>query len=289
MTDGPKTEILEIQKLEIPNFDDIDAHTFENYVNKYQTFDPTSDMVINPFVFIPRIPKKNDGKTYPYDNKRCIVKNCTDNSDELHHQHMFNIFLPIVSFLIGSYNLDRQPEPVSTYIGGVLTILTELLSPVSPSIYKENIDTTMLTQTLESLSSQIPEISEYMKKTRGNRHRSKYTNDKIEHIKSKDDFYEKVMYSDSFVIADFWAEWCSPCHALSPILTDISHEMSDKVKVVKINVDEQEELSQQFKVESMPTLILFKNGQELNRIVGMKDKESLVEAIKSELLTKEVK
>ncbi len=65
--------------------------------------------------------------------------------------------------------------------------------------------------------------------------------------------------------------------------------MSDKVKIVKINVDEQEELSEKFKVESMPTLILFKNGQELNRIVGVKDKESIVEAIKSELLMEEVK
>ena len=121
------------------------------------------------------------------------------------------------------------------------------------------------------------------------RHRSKYSNDKIEHINSNDEFFEKVMYSDTLVIADFWAKWCSPCHALSPILTDISHEMSDKVKIVKINVDEQEELSEQFKVESMPTLILFKNGQELNRIVGVKDKESIVEAIKSELFMKEVK
>ena len=282
-SDEPKTEMTEIPKLEIPNFDDVDAHTFESYVNKHQTFDPTSDMVVNPYVFIPRIGKRTEEKTYPYDNKRCIVKNCTNNSDELHHQHMFNIFLPIVSFLIGSYNLDRQPEPVSTYLGGILTILTELLSPISPSIYKENIDTRMLTQTMDSLSNQIPELSEYMKKTRGNRHRSKYSNDKIEHIHSREEFFEKVMYSDSFVIADFWAEWCSPCHALNPILTDISHEMSDKVKVVKINVDEQEELSEQFKVESMPTLIMFKNGQELNRIVGVKDKESLVEAIKSEL------
>ena len=84
-------------------------------------------------------------------------------------------------------------------------------------------------------------------------------------------------------MVDFWADWCSPCHALNPILLDISHEMSDKVKVVKINVDEQKELATKFKIESMPTLILFKNGQELNRIVGVKDKEFIAETIKSEL------
>ena len=288
MTDEPKTETLEIPKLEIPNFDDSDKHTFENYANKYPKFDPMSDLVIHPYVSIPRVGKK-ESATYPYDDKRCIVKNCTSNSDELHHQHMFNIFLHIVHFLVGAYNFDRQPEPFSTYIGGVLTVLTELLSPISPAIYKENIDTTMLIQAVESLSNQTSELSEYHKKNQMTRHRSKYSNDKIEHINSNDEFFEKVMYSDKLVIADFWAKWCSPCHALSPILTDISHEMSDKVKIVKINVDEQEELSEKFKVESMPTLILFKNGQELNRIVGVKDKESIVEAIKSELLTKEVK
>ena len=85
------------------------------------------------------------------------------------------------------------------------------------------------------------------------------------------------------VLVDFWADWCGPCHALSPILSDISYEMSDKIKIVKINVDKQDELSSRFNVESMPTMILFKNGQEFNRIVGVKDKEYIIETIQQTL------
>ena len=78
---------------------------------------------------------------------------------------------------------------------------------------------------------------------------------------------------------DFWADWCSPCHALNPILKDLSHEMSDIIKIVKVNVDEQELISKRFNIESMPTMVLCADGSEVGRIVGVKDKDSIINEI----------
>ena len=78
---------------------------------------------------------------------------------------------------------------------------------------------------------------------------------------------------------DFWADWCSPCHALNPILKDLSHEMSDIIKIVKVNVDEQQSISEKFNVESMPTMVFCADGNEVSRIVGVKDKDSIINEI----------
>jgi thioredoxin 1 len=282
MTEEPEENIINLSKLDIPNFNDQDATKFlSDNLHSYPNYNPSIDIVIYPYMYIPSRP--NQANPYSYEGKRCIVNNCEGNYTDLHHEHMFHIFSEINQFLINSYNLDRIPEPISTYMAGVLTILTELLSPTSSSFHKDHINTKTIKQTLEILSKQSQAVSTFVKSTGKVKYRPQHKDDKIEHINNLDDFYEKVMYSNTPVLADFWADWCGPCHALSPILSDISYEMSDKIKIVKINVDKQDELSSRFNVESMPTMILFKNGQEFTRIVGVKDKEYIIETIQQTL------
>ena len=84
---------------------------------------------------------------------------------------------------------------------------------------------------------------------------------------TKDNFQEEVLRSDKPVLIDFWAAWCGPCRMVSPLVDEIAGERSD-VKVGKINVDEQPELAQQFRIASIPTLMVFKDGKVANQTVG---------------------
>ena len=81
------------------------------------------------------------------------------------------------------------------------------------------------------------------------------------------------------VLVDFWAEWCGPCRRIGPIVEELAEEFKDKLTVAKINIDEQQEAANKFGVQSIPTLIIFKNGQLAERIVGAVPKETLVDAI----------
>lgn len=92
------------------------------------------------------------------------------------------------------------------------------------------------------------------------------------------DFDKVVLESDKPVLVDFWADWCVPCHALAPIVDDIAQERSE-IKVLKLNIDENRETTLRFKVMSVPTLLLFKNGEVAKRIIGVKSKETLLEEL----------
>jgi thioredoxin 1 len=88
-------------------------------------------------------------------------------------------------------------------------------------------------------------------------------------------FDAEVLESDKPVLVDFWAEWCGPCHAVSPVLDKIASERGDELKLVKVNIDEQPELAQRFGVASIPTMILFKGGEPTNAAVGAQPKSAL--------------
>lgn len=90
------------------------------------------------------------------------------------------------------------------------------------------------------------------------------------------DFKDKVENSNLPVIIDFWAEWCGPCKAMNPVLEEISQEYEGKLSIYKVNVDEEGALASQFGVMSIPTLVLFKNGQEVDRMTGAGPKPNII-------------
>ncbi len=95
------------------------------------------------------------------------------------------------------------------------------------------------------------------------------------------DFEREVIKSDKLVIVDFWAEWCGPCKAIAPLLDEIGRELPDKVKIVKVNVDQEGELAQKYGIYNIPTLLFFKGGEIREQMVGTAAKKVLVEKINS--------
>lgn len=89
------------------------------------------------------------------------------------------------------------------------------------------------------------------------------------------DFDEKVVNAEGAVLVDFWAPWCGPCRRLAPILEEVAAEMGDRLTVLKLNTDENPRTPGQFGVMSIPTLILFKDGKEVDRIIGVMPKNQL--------------
>ena len=88
-------------------------------------------------------------------------------------------------------------------------------------------------------------------------------------------FEQEVLASDKPVIVDFWAEWCGPCHAVAPVLDRIVEERAGEVKLVKINIDEEQALAQRFGVASIPTMILFEGGEPKAAAIGAQPKGAL--------------
>lgn len=96
---------------------------------------------------------------------------------------------------------------------------------------------------------------------------------------SGEEFKEQVLNSEKPVLIDFYADWCGPCRVMSPIVEDVAKEVSENVKVVKINVDEENELTMKYGISSIPTLVFIKNGEVVRNLVGIRDKDELVEFI----------
>jgi len=98
-----------------------------------------------------------------------------------------------------------------------------------------------------------------------------------------DNFEEEVVNSDVPVLIDFWAEWCAPCRLVAPIIDELAKEYKGKIKVGKVNVDEENELAMQFRIMSIPTIGLFKNGKMVDKIIGARPKADFVKFIEKHL------
>lgn len=100
-------------------------------------------------------------------------------------------------------------------------------------------------------------------------------------ILTDQNFSEEVFKSQKPILVDFWAEWCVPCQMIAPILQEIAEEFEGKIKIGKLNVDENPLISATFSVDAIPTLILFKNGKIIQRFIGVQPKEVIVKVIDS--------
>lgn len=95
---------------------------------------------------------------------------------------------------------------------------------------------------------------------------------------TRNNFKTEVMQSDKTVLIDFWAEWCGPCRMMSPVIDEVVETLSD-VKVCKVNVDEASDLASMFGIESIPTLVVIKNGQTVNKSIGLISKEQVLKLL----------
>jgi thioredoxin 1 len=100
---------------------------------------------------------------------------------------------------------------------------------------------------------------------------------------SDQSFSQDVLGSDTPVLVDFWAEWCVPCHMVSPVVEEIGREHEGSMRVAKLNIDENPQMTRKFGVMSIPSLILFKGGQEVARVVGAKGKDAILKDLQPHL------
>ena len=100
---------------------------------------------------------------------------------------------------------------------------------------------------------------------------------------TEESFAREVLESKQPVLVDFWAAWCGPCRMLSPIVDQLAEELGGKVKVGKVNVDDEQALAEQFRIITIPTLMLFKGGQQVAASVGVKSKADLLDLVNSAL------
>lgn len=100
---------------------------------------------------------------------------------------------------------------------------------------------------------------------------------------TNENFEKEVINSKKTILVDFWASWCGPCQMIAPIVEEISNELSERIEVGKINVDEQPEIAIKYDVMSIPTLILFKDGKVVNTIIGYHSKEEILDFINSRI------
>ena len=95
--------------------------------------------------------------------------------------------------------------------------------------------------------------------------------------------FDGLLQDEKLVIVDFWATWCGPCRMLSPLLDEVEEEMADKIAVVKVNIDDADEIAMRYRIMSIPTLLFFKGGELVDKTVGAMRKDALVERINANL------
>ena len=108
------------------------------------------------------------------------------------------------------------------------------------------------------------------------------TSENLVHIQD-DNWQSEVMESETPVLVDFWAEWCGPCRAIAPVLEDLATELAGKMKIAKVNVDENQRLAGEFGIRSIPTLLIFKKGVVQQQMVGAMNKAALQEKLNAHL------
>jgi thioredoxin 1 len=86
-------------------------------------------------------------------------------------------------------------------------------------------------------------------------------------------FEQEVLKASQPVVVDFWAEWCAPCKMIAPLLDELAQEYGERVKITKVNIDQHQELAVRYRINSIPTLLFFKNGQVVDQVVGIKSKK----------------
>lgn len=94
---------------------------------------------------------------------------------------------------------------------------------------------------------------------------------------TSENYSEEIEKSDKPVLLDFWADWCAPCRMMSPVVDAVAEELGEKIKVGKVNVEEEQELAMQFQIMNIPTLLIFKGGKVVNQFIGVQDKSTIIE------------
>jgi thioredoxin 1 len=106
--------------------------------------------------------------------------------------------------------------------------------------------------------------------------------DVISHV-SNGEFTETVLQSDKPVLVDFWAEWCHPCHMVSPVVEEIARENPERLRVVKLNIDDEPDIAGKYGIMSIPTLVLFSDGEIRAKVVGARGKDAILREIEPHL------
>ena len=100
---------------------------------------------------------------------------------------------------------------------------------------------------------------------------------------NKENFQQTLSNADKPILADFWATWCGPCKMLGPVLEDVAQSLDGQAVIAKVNVDEEMELAESFKIMSVPTMYIIKDSKVLDRMIGFTDKDTIVRAIKKHI------